>query len=288
MAASLTGKKLAFVGGGNMAAAIIGGLIKQGVDTQNICVSEPWAVTCNKLSETGVKTTLSNTKATIGADVVIIAVKPQVAKAVCEELGKTWTGAPVLPVVVSNAAGITLDTTKQWLTTGDGKVPHVVRAMPNTPALLGEGASGIYAGSEVAPAERTTVTILLRSVGKTVEWVAKEELLDVVTGISGSGPAYFFGLVEHLVASAVALVVSQEQATRLVAQTCLGAGKMLVESLTSPAQLRINVTSLNGTTDAALRSFQTAGFQDIVDMAVRAAVSRAAELSDNARYGMEL
>ncbi|KAJ5368738.1 pyrroline-5-carboxylate reductase dimerization-domain-containing protein [Penicillium cataractarum] len=277
---SLQESKLAFIGGGNMASAIIGGLVSEGVNKQNIYVSEPWDVNRDKLAAVGVRTTTVNSEAGADADIVIIAVKPQVTKGVCEELGASWTQRQTLPVVVSIAAGITLNSLQEWSRTSDGRSAHVVRVMPNTPALVGEGASGAFASADVTAAEKELVNSLLSSVSKATEWVDKEELLDVVTGLSGSGPAYFFAMVEHLVASATSLGLSQEQATRLATQTCLGAGKMLVESSDEPGQLRKNVTSPNGTTYAALQTFEALGFKETVDKAVKAATSRAAELGN--------
>ncbi|OBT84379.1 hypothetical protein VE02_07881 [Pseudogymnoascus sp. 03VT05] len=253
-----------------MAGAIIGGLIAQGVvDRQNLYVADPW------------ETTVFNIEACKEADLVL-AVKPQVTKTVCQELGKAWADRSGLPVVVSIAAGITLSSMKEWLRTKDDKVEHVVRAMRNTPALLGEGASGLFAGAEVTAAERDMVHALLGSVSKVVPWVDSEELLNVVTTLSGGafGAAYFFNLVEILVASTVELGLPEEQATQLIAQTCLGAGRMLVESSDGPSQLRSNVTSPNGTTHAALQSLAASGFGHTVNRAVKAAAFRAAELSN--------
>ncbi|KAL7932849.1 pyrroline-5-carboxylate reductase [Trichoderma chlorosporum] len=278
MAASLQNSKLAFIGGGNMASAIIGGLANQGIDKQNIIVSEPWDVNREKIAATGVRTTTSNIEAGQDADLIIIAVKPQITKTVCQELGGSWSHRATLPIVVSIAAGITLDSLREWLKTSEGKTAPIVRVMPNTPALVGEGASGLYASEDVKESEKQLVDALLGSVSKATEWVDKEELLDVVTGLSGSGPAYFFAMVEHLIASATALGLPKEQATRLAKQTCLGAGQMLVTSSEEPAQLRKNVTSPNGTTYAALQTFESLGFDEIVDKAVKAATSRAAEL----------
>ncbi|CAG8180261.1 unnamed protein product [Penicillium salamii] len=277
---SLQESKLAFIGGGNMASAIIGGLVNKGVNKQNICVSEPWDVNREKMAALGVRTTTSNIEAGGDADLIIIAVKPQVTKGVCEELGAAWSPRATLPVVVSIAAGITLDSLKGWLKTSDGRTAHTVRVMPNTPALVGEGASGVFASADVTEAEKELVNAMLGSVSKATEWVDREELLDVVTGLSGSGPAYFFAMVEHLVASATALGLSEEQATRLATQTCLGAGKMLVESSDAPSQLRKNVTSPNGTTHAALQMFESLNFKETVDKSVQAATSRAAELGN--------
>lgn len=168
-----------------MASAIIGGLTSKGVPTQNIIVSEPWDVNRNKLAALGVQTTTNNAEAGSNADIVIIAVKPQVAQSVCEELAGSWAQRETLPVVVSIAAGITLESLEGWSRTAEGRMPHVVRVMPNTPALVGEGASGAFAGADVTAGEKELVNALLSSVSKATEWVDREELLDVVTGLSG-------------------------------------------------------------------------------------------------------
>ncbi|KAI1195950.1 pyrroline-5-carboxylate reductase [Nemania serpens] len=278
MTSQLQKSKLAFIGGGNMAGAIIGGLAVKGIDKQNIRVSEPWDVNRQKMNEIGVRTTESNVEAAQDADLLVIAVKPQVTKVVCQELAGAWAQRSTTPLIISIAAGITLDSLREWLKLADGRVPHIVRVMPNTPALVGEGASGLYADESVSPAEKELAAALLASVSKVTEWVDREELIDVVTGLSGSGPAYFFAIVEHLIESATNLGLTREQATRLAKQTCLGAGKMLIDSTDEPAQLRRNVTSPNGTTAAALESFEASGFNDIVDKAVKAATSRAEEL----------
>ena len=282
-----------------MAAAIIGGLLARDIKKENISVSEPWDVNRNKLANMGLRVSASNTEFSAEADVAILAVKPQVAKDVCRELGASWGQKPKAPLVISIAAGIQLKDLREWFGAG-GKTPPIVRTMPNTPALVGEGASGLYAGDDVSKGERELTSALLASVSQATEWVSEEKLLDVVTGISGksaervfdakwiarltrysftgSGPAYFFMMVENLISSAVAQGLPVEQATRLATQTCLGAGRMLVTSPEQPEQLRRNVTSPNGTTHAAIESFKAAGFEKMVDEAVRAAVSRSEEL----------
>lgn len=185
MADALKSAKIAFLGGGNMAAAIIGGLA---VDRSNITVSEPWDVNREKMAALGVRTTISNVEAGVGADVLIVSVKPQVARTVCEELAAAWKdndGAGSRPVVVSIAAGINMESLQRWLSTEGVSPPHIVRVMPNTPALVGEGASGLVASADVTPAEKDLVDTLFKSVSRVTEWVDREELLDVVTGLSG-------------------------------------------------------------------------------------------------------
>ncbi|OAA55053.1 pyrroline-5-carboxylate reductase [Niveomyces insectorum RCEF 264] len=263
--ASIDTAKLAFIGGGNMAGAIIGGLLARGIPPTHITVAEPYEPNRTKLAERGVHTTTDNGAAARGADLVVLAVKPQVAQTACGDLvaawgpaGETASALPLVPARVDD----------------DG-----------TPALVGEGAAGLYAPAgdgAITTTERQLATALLQSVSKAAEWVDKEELLDVVTGLSGSGPAYFFAMVEHLIDRATALGLPREQASRLAKQTCLGAGKMLVESSDDAGQLRKNVTSPNGTTHAALVSLEKDGFAEIVGKAVEAATTRATELGKTA------
>lgn len=182
-----------------MAAAIISGLISTSFANakSQIHVSEPWDVNRAKIAALGVRTTTSNAEAVTDCSILILAVKPQVAKAVCQELAGVWSSsssssssqhqeAKALPLVVSIAAGITVESLRGWCSTPEGRTPPVVRVMPNTPALLGEGASGLFAGEGVSEEQRAQVTSLLGSVSRVAEWVDKEELLDVVTGLSGA------------------------------------------------------------------------------------------------------
>ncbi|KAI1448862.1 pyrroline-5-carboxylate reductase [Annulohypoxylon stygium] len=280
MSSQLQKSKLCFIGGGNMAGAIIGGLVAKGIDKQNIYVSEPWDVNREKIAATGVRTSASNVESSQDAELLILAVKPQVTKGACQELAGAWAGRTSLPLIVSIAAGITLKSLKEWFKLADGRSPHIIRVMPNTPALLGEGASGLFASDDVSQVEKDLAAALLASVSKVAEWVDREELIDVVTGLSGSGPAYFFAVVEHLIESGMSLGLTRDQATRLAKQTCYGAGKMLVESSDEPAQLRRNVTSPKGTTEAALKSFEASGLKEAVDKAVKAATDRGKELGE--------
>jgi pyrroline-5-carboxylate reductase len=178
--------KLAFIGGGNMATAIISGLLATGVTpASNITVSEPFEASRTKIGTLGVHTTTSNVDASKDADIIVIAVKPQVMATVCTELATAWAGRSKLPTVLSIAAGITSASLCDWMRTTDGSVPHIVRAMPNTPALVGEGATGLFARPEVTGEEKELVGALLGSISRATEWVSSEEMLDVVTGISG-------------------------------------------------------------------------------------------------------
>ena len=169
-----------------MATAIISGLVSTSTTpASHITVSEPVDAVRTKLAALGVRTTTSNATATADADIVVIAVKPQVTSVVCAELAQAWATRSPLPTVLSIAAGITLSSLADWMRTPDGRVPHVVRAMPNTPALVGQGAAGVFARPEVTAEERELVGTLLGSISHATEWVGDEGMLDVVTGLSG-------------------------------------------------------------------------------------------------------
>lgn len=185
--------KLCFIGGGNMAAAIVAGLLANGISSpDNITVSDPSDATRHKAETTlGVRTTASNLEAARDAHVLVLAVKPQVARAVCVDLASSWDhhvqqDDKPWPLVVSIVGGVTLTSLARWLALGDGRAPKVVRVMPNTPALLGEGASGAFAGAGVSADEKGLVAALLSGFSKVTEWVGSEELIDVVTGVSGT------------------------------------------------------------------------------------------------------
>ncbi|EGF80356.1 hypothetical protein BATDEDRAFT_24855 [Batrachochytrium dendrobatidis JAM81] len=284
-----TGLRLGFIGGGNMAGAIIGGLLKSGLSASNIIVSEPWDEARARLvSRFKVQVTTSNTQAiaftnqsqTTPVDVLILAVKPQVMRSVAEGISDAVLTHK--PLIVSIAAGITISNLLKWLTCsakkGMTESPAIVRCMPNTPALVVEGATGMYAAPSVTTNQKEIVSAVLKSVSKQNYWVKEESLLDVVTGISGSGPAYFFLLVECLEAAGVKLGLPADVARGLAAQTCLGAGRMLTDTGEDPAELRRKVTSPNGTTEAALNSLEGNKIRAIFAEAVQRATERSAEL----------
>ncbi|ROR34489.1 pyrroline-5-carboxylate reductase [Inmirania thermothiophila] len=263
---------LAFIGGGNMARSLVGGLVADGHPAARIRVADPSAEKRAALAaDYGVAVHADNTEAAADAAVVVLAVKPQVLRAVAEGL------APVVqarrPLVISIAAGVREPDIRRWL---GGEVP-VVRTMPNTPALVQSGATALYANPLVSAAQREVAESVLRAVGVTL-WVEEEALLDAVTALSGSGPAYFFLLMECLEAAGVRLGLTPEQARLLTLETAYGAAKMALASGEDPAVLRARVTSPGGTTEAALRVFAEAGLGEIVARAVTAARDRAEEL----------
>lgn len=264
--------RIAFIGAGNMAASLIGGLRAQGLDTALIRASDPGAETRARITaEHGIEAFEDNAKAIDGVDVIVLAVKPQVMKAVCETLKPNLKPGQL---VVSIAAGITCASLQAWL----GAIP-LVRCMPNTPALLRQGVSGLYATWEVSMEQRRQAEQLLSAVG-TVLWLDEERQLDAVTAVSGSGPAYFFLLIEAMTAAGEKLGLPRETASQLTLQTALGAARMAVSSDVDAAELRRRVTSPAGTTEAAIKSFQANGFEAIVEKALQAAAKRSAELAE--------
>jgi len=265
--------RIAFIGGGNMARSLIGGLVRNGASAQNLSASEPNAGLRDSLArEFTITAHAANADAARDADVVVLAVKPQVMKSVCEDVRDVVQSTH--PLIVSIAAGITIDQLERWL----GGSVAIVRCMPNTPALIGAGATGLCANARVTSEQRAQAQGIVDAVGLS-RWIDDESAMDTVTALSGSGPAYFFLLVEALEEAAVAQGLPRDAARELAAQTCLGAGRMLRESDVDAAELRRRVTSPNGTTQAALESFAADKFADIVARAVAAARKRGGELS---------
>ncbi|PPU40364.1 pyrroline-5-carboxylate reductase [Xanthomonas arboricola] len=263
----------AFVGGGNMARSLIAGLIRQGVPAASIRVAEPVAELRDALSrDFGVHAVEQARSAVDGAAVWVLAVKPQVLPAVCAQLADLAQAQQ--PLLLSIAAGITAPQLERW----SGGELAVVRAMPNTPALLGAGVTGLYANPRVSKAQRAQATGLLESAGVTV-WIDDEAQMDTVTAVSGSGPAYVFLLAEAMEAAARAQGLPAETARTLVLQTLLGASRMLTESGEAPELLRRRVTSPNGTTQAAIETFQAGQFEALTAKAIAAATERGRSLS---------
>lgn len=265
--------RIAFVGGGNMARSLIGGLVRQGTAPGRIAVAEPNAALRSALAaDFGIAVHADGAAAASDAEVILLAVKPQVMRPVCEALRPAVQANR--PLLISIAAGIRLDQLDAWC--GGGVA--VVRCMPNTPALIGAGASGLCANERVSETQRRAAETVLGAAGVTV-WIDDERNMDVVTALSGSGPAYFFLLVEALEAAAVAEGLPPEAAHLLATQTALGAGRMLREDGEAPARLRERVTSPGGTTQAALDRFAARGLREIVADAVSAATQRGRELA---------
>lgn len=266
---------IAFIGGGNMARSLIAGLIGAGTPATTVEVVEPQAAPRQALQEEhGVRVAESVAAAALDVQAVVLAIKPQVMAAVCAELAPRLAPGTL---VVSIAAGITSATLRRWL----GAQAVLVRAMPNTPALLGAGMTGLFAGAEVGAAEREAAQTILASSGQT-RWIDDEALMDAVTAVSGSGPAYVFALAEAMEDAALAQGLPADAARQMVVQTVLGAARMLAESGQGPTALRKAVTSPNGTTQAALETLAGGDFHALVGAAVAAATRRGRELAGNA------
>ncbi len=263
---------IVFIGGGNMTRSLIGGLVADGADGATIRVTDPDPAKLAELrNQFGVLTETDNAKALTGASVVVLAVKPQVMNTVATDLAATVQQQQ--PLIVSIAAGIRAPDLARWL----GGEVAVVRAMPNTPSLVGSGATGLYANARVSAEQRQRAESILRAVGLTV-WVDDEVLLDAVTAVSGSGPAYFFLFMEAMAKAGTELGLAPDTARLLALQTAFGAAKMALESEDDPALLRQRVTSPGGTTERAIGAFIDGGLERLVQQAMTAAARRSAEL----------
>ncbi|MFZ2403649.1 MAG: pyrroline-5-carboxylate reductase [Methylobacter sp.] len=265
--------KIGFIGGGNMASSLISGLIASGHAPEQIWVSDinPDTLTALK-HDLNVNTSANNDDIINAADVVVLAVKPQTLGAVAQSIAALVQQKQSL--VVSIAAGINQNSLSRWL----GADTAIVRCMPNTPALVLTGATALHANDKVTAEQCDLAENILRAVGIAL-WVDHEAELDAVTAVSGSGPAYYFLLMEAMEKAALELGLTQETARLLVQQTALGAAKIALESAESPEQLRKRVTSPGGTTQRAIETFEQGGFTELVSKALHAARDRSIEMS---------
>jgi len=266
--------KIIFIGGGNMAGALVGGLLTQGFPVSDIRIVEPQPERRRVLStDFGVSCFANSPSSPLDSDVFVLAIKPQqVAEALAPLSGRLAD-----PLVISIAAGIRLADISRWL----GGHEKLVRAMPNTPALIGNGMSGLYAAPSVDIGARKQAETILCAVGKTL-WISDEAMMDAVTAISGSGPAYVFYFIEALQEAGQALGFSETDSHTMALETMRGAVALALHGNESIATLRKRVTSPGGTTEAALNSFATDRFKDIVLRAARAAKARGREMGDQA------
>lgn len=256
-----------------MARSIIGGLVNHGFDAKRLFASAPRQTALAALqADFGIHPCATNRHAVEQADVVVLAVKPQVMKAVCQELQPSLQAHTL---VVSIAAGIPCGSLAQWL----HPAQPIVRCMPNTPALVGAGASGLYASANVSATQKQLAGQVLSAVG-TVHWVDSEDLIDVVTAVSGSGPAYFFLMLEAMVAAGVAQGLDAATARALAIQTASGAAKLAQASDVDLAELRRRVTSPGGTTEQAILSFERSNFGAIVEEAMQACADRSRQMAN--------
>jgi len=257
-----------------MASSLIGGLINNDHAASKITVTDPDAKKLKQLQQQfSINIFTDNLQAVENADVIVLAVKPQILRDVCEHI-KTVC-ATKSPLFISIAAGIRSTDIDRWL----GNENAIIRCMPNTPALIQAGASGLFANKASTQAQKDIAEKILSSAGITL-WVEKESLLDAVTAVSGSGPAYFFLFMEAMQQAGHKLGLSEQTASLLARQTALGAARMSMEGTDDPATLRTKVTSKGGTTAAALASFEASNFSEIVEQALTAARDRAIELAD--------
>ncbi|ENU35590.1 MULTISPECIES: pyrroline-5-carboxylate reductase [Acinetobacter] len=268
--ATALNQNICFIGGGNMAQALIGGLLSRGLPTTRITVSDPVEQIRHVLEEKGIQTTADNLEAIKNADVVVLAVKPQVLATVLQPL----KGLLSDKLVISIIAGAEIQTISDLI----GGSQRIVRVMPNTPALVQTGAHGIYASEAVGKQDRELTSQILAATGLTI-WLDNEAQIDAVTAVSGSGPAYFFYLMESMIRAGKNLGLEEKVATALTLQTALGAAQMAITSSNSPSELRKNVTSPNGTTQAALEVFDRAQISQNIQAALAAAQKRSQELA---------
>ena len=270
----LDNKKISFIGGGNMAQALISGLVSCGVKPSLITVADPSSEAREQLAAKGLNTvdpTADAKAAVIDADIVVLAVKPQVMKAVVSSF------ADVLDkqLVISVAAGLSTELLSDML----GGYDNIVRAMPNTPAMIQMGATGLYGTDNISAEQKQLATAVMEASGL-VMWVDNEEHMHAVTAVSGSAPAYMFYFIEAMVDGAVALGLDKEQASALAMQTMLGAAKMALGSEDAPSELRRKVTSPNGTTQAAIESMQANDISRQIIEAMQACYDRSQALSE--------
>ncbi|ENU58951.1 Pyrroline-5-carboxylate reductase [Acinetobacter guillouiae MSP4-18] len=260
---------ITFIGGGNMAQALIGGLLSRGLPATRITVSDPFENIRQLLQEKDVHVTDDNIAAIKNADIVVFAVKPQVLGGVLKPL----KGLLEDKLLISIVAGAEIKTISDL--TGSERV---VRVMPNTPALVQTGAHGMFAKPEISAKDRELATQVLAATGLTL-WVSSEAQIDAVTAVSGSGPAYFFYMMESMIRAGKNMGLDEKVATALTLQTALGAAQMAITSSNAPSELRKNVTSPNGTTQAALEVFDRAQISQNIQTALAAAQKRSQELA---------
>ena len=264
---------IAFIGAGNMAGSIIGGMLAAGVSADRFSASDPATGNLDALRERGLTNLGSDNKTAVtNADVVVLAVKPQVLAEVCADI------APVVnadKLVISIAAGVEGEAIDRWL----GGYAAIVRCMPNTPALVGEGASALCPIGDVSDQHRSWAEEILGAVG-VVRWVGREHDLHAVTAVSGSGPAYFFQFMEAMIAEAERMGLDAETARTLCAQTCIGAGHMVAAGDVDAGELRRRVCSPGGTTERAVAAFSAGDLAGLVSTAMEDCFKRSEELAE--------
>lgn len=265
---------IVFIGGGNMGQALVTGLLNSGWLADHISIIDNDASLISKLNTTFPDCHVyTQAEAALNmADVVVLAVKPQAMQTACEQIAAQCQIKR--PLIISIAAGVLIDSIDHWL---GGELP-IIRCMPNTPALVQAGVTGLYANSEVSDTQRTLAFEILSSVG-TALWIESEALLDAVTAVSGSGPAYFFYLIEAMMQAGQSLGLNEEQSRILTVATATGAAKLISKSDQSAKELRLAVTSKGGTTEAAINTLQQHNMENIIQTAIKKAAEKAQQLA---------
>lgn len=266
---------IVFIGGGNMGQALVSGLLDSGWNADSIAIVDNDQAIINKLSKNFSHCHVySQSEAALNlADVVVLAVKPQAMQTACEQIAAQCQIKR--PLIISIAAGVLINNIDTWL---GGELP-IIRCMPNTPALVQSGVTGLYANSEITAEQRELAYEILSSVG-TALWIENESLLDAVTALSGSGPAYFFYLIEAMMEAGQNLGLNEAQARELTVATATGAAKLISESDQSAQALRLAVTSKGGTTEAAINTLQQHDMKNIIKTAMKNAATRSQQLSN--------
>ena len=263
--------KIGFIGAGNMAGSIIAGLLNAGYKTDDIKAADP--APSEQARQLGIELLADNPAIANWADIIILAVKPQILKSVCTEIANPVSQHHNL--IISIAAGIRSDSISQWLNTDAA----CIRIMPNTPALVGLGMSGLYANSHASEAQIDTATSIMQTIGQVIRF-DDETMIDAVTAVSGSGPAYFFLYMEALIKAAIQQGLAEADARALVLQTALGAATMAAQADVDMQELRRRVTSPGGTTERAVQTLLDGDFMQLVNAAIDAAGKRSVELSN--------
>lgn len=269
-------KVITFIGAGNMSRSLIAGLVQDKADL-DIRIADPDDSQLQSIQAnwSGLTAFTDNLKAINNVDIIVLAVKPQIMQQVSEPLKAELVGQDVL--IISIAAGIGISNLNQWLGGSEDKPLAIVRCMPNTPALVQSGMTGLYGNQQVSVEQHDMAESILRAVGSTL-WLSDEDKLDAVTAVSGSGPAYYFLVMEAMQEASQKLGLSEEESRLLVLQTAFGAAKLALESSDNAGILRQRVTSKGGTTEAALKELINGGLPDLFEKALKAAENRSKEL----------
>lgn len=265
--------KIGIIGAGNMGQAMLNGFLKHGISTQLLSIADPKQARCQQLNqENHIFSTTDNVALAKSVDILILAVKPQQMKAVITEIAPSITQQ----LIISVAAGIESDQINEWL---NDKKASIVRAMPNTPVVIAKGMIALFANSYVTETQKEAAQSLMNALGEVV-WLTQESHMHAATALSGSGPAYFFYMMESMVRAGISMGLSETVSKRLILQTALGSVTMAIESDQTLETLRHNVTSKGGTTEAGIQTLQEGQFLELIIKAIQNSAQRSQELSE--------